>query len=177
MAVRAEDEAYLLDLGAVVLALRGLCQEAVEAGEALAAHVRAAQDLDGRAAAAVTEAVARAEGQALARLTAETARVQEGLLRQVQRLEAVARQQRGLPWRVGAVLLLATVLVNGVGLVWWGRQQAAERQALQGSVRLAAGLDRYLVETLYPQLTKAQQREVDAVYQAAQMAPPGPRRW
>lgn len=139
--------------------------------------MQTAQDLDSRTAVAVTQAVARAEGQALTRLTAETGRMQDGLMWQVQRMEAaLARHQRWLSWRMGGLLLLATVLVNGVGLVWWSQQQAAERQALQGAARLAAGLDRYLVETLYPQLTKAQQREVDAVYKAAQVPPPGPRR-
>lgn len=176
MAVRAEDEAYLLDLGAVVLALRGLCQEAVEAGEALAAQVRAAQDLDSRTAAAVTQAVARAEGQALSRLTTETARVQEGLQGQVQRLEAVARQQRWLPWRVGAVLLGVTLLVNAGVTLWWGSRPAVEPLPLPSAARLATDLDRHLVETLYPQLSKTQQRALDAVYKAAQSTPPGTRR-
>ena len=61
-------------------------------------------------------------------------------------------------------------------MVWWGRQQAAERPALQQAQRLAAGLDQYLVESLYPQLPTAQQREVDAVYHAAQVASPSTRR-
>ena len=124
-------------------------------------------------------AVALQDGQrqAVAQVGAAVQQQHATLLQEWQRVVAQAtRARHWVRWRVGAVLVLLLLLVNGGWMVWWGRQQAAERQALQQAQRLVAGLDQYLVEHLYAQLTTAQQREVDAVYQAAQVASPRTRR-
>jgi len=87
-----------------------------------------------------------------------------------------AQVQRWLPWKVGLLLVGATLLVNAGGMYWWGRQQAAARQEFQSMQRLAQRLDQHVVGTLYSQLSKAQQRELDAIYKEAGFVPVGSRR-
>jgi exonuclease VII large subunit len=174
MAVRHEDEEYLLDLAAILKALRAASQEAADVGEGLRQHLQAVQGLDTRLATAVTQAVTQAQAQVTAALTAEAQRQQAALSQQGRLLwEGAERLRRGLTWRVSAVLLAGLLGVNGGWLLWWGSQQAAERRTQQRYERLVGGLDHYLRETLYPKLTPAQQRELDALYQQAEFAPLG----
>jgi len=195
MAEPSEVTTLVLDLAVLLKAFRGVQQEAAQVGTQLAAQLQACRELDARAAQTVGQAVERAaqtltqtvqqgtvalqdgQRQAVEQVGAAVQRQHATLLQEWQRVVAQAtRARHWVPWQMGAVLLLVLLLVNGGWMIWWGRQQAAERPALQQAQRLAAGLDRYLVESLYPQLPKAQQREVDAVYQAAQVASPSTRR-
>ena len=183
MAMTDHDEAYVMDLTALLKALRATRQDAAQVVEQLGEHLHAVRDLDGRAAHTLTQAVQRAtaslqqeQARTIAQIGAEAQRQQAALTQQLQQVVAqAARVRRWLPWKVAALLLGATLLVNVGATAWWWGQQAAAVQALRAQKQLAVGLTNYLATTLYPQLSKTQQHELEAVYTEAGFAPIGPR--
>src|SRR5712692_10636634 len=185
MAITEQDHTYLMDLAAVLKALREAREEAAQVVQQLRAQMQACRDLDTKAAHTLTQAVQRAtttlqqeQARTSERIGAETRRQQEALTQQWQQVvRQAARVQRWLPWKVALLLLGGTLLVNAGGTAWWSWHQAADLQALRTHKQLAVGLTHYLANTLYPQLSKAQQRDVDALFKEAGFAPLGsPRR-
>ncbi len=185
MAITEQDHTYLMDLAAVLKALREARGEAAQVVQQLREQMQACRDLDARAAHTLTQAVQRAtttlqqeQARTIERMSAETRRQQEALTQQWQQVvRQAARVQRWLPWKVALLLLGGTLLVNAGGTAWWSWHQAADLQALRTHKQLAVGLTHYLANTLYPQLSKAQQRDVDALFKEAGFAPLGsPRR-
>src|SRR5712691_8682009 len=182
MARTEQDEAYLMDLTVLLKALRETRQEATQVVQQLREQVQACRALDARAATTLTQAVQQATAslqQAQARtgeqIGAETRRQQEALTQQWQQVVSqAARVQRWLPWKVGLLLLGATLLVNAGGAAWWW-QLATERQELRQATSLASELNRYLRETLYAQLPAARKQEIDTIYRAHHVPSPGQR--
>ncbi len=148
------------------------------------ASTQACRDLDTKAAQALTQAVQRAtaslqqeQERTIERIGAEARRQQEALTQHFQRVvDQAAQVRRWLPWKVALLLLGGTLLVNAAGAVWWAWHQAEDLQGLRTHKQLAVGLTHYLANTLYPQLSKAQQRDVDALFKEAGFAPLGPPR-
>lgn len=166
----------VLDVAVLLKALRGARQDAAEVVTQLTDQLQVYRDLDARAAQTLTEAAQRAattllqaQTQAAAQLGPLLQQQHAPLLATWQQVVAQATHaQRWLPWQIAVLLLSVTLLVNGGVTFWWQHRQAAERHTLQQAQRLAVGLDRHLLETLYPQLTPAQQRALEAVYTEAQ---------
>jgi len=160
MAITERDETYLMDLTVLLKALREAREEAAQAVQR------------------ATTTLQQEQARTSERMGAETRRQQEALTQQWQQVvRQAARVQRWLPWKVALLLLGGTLLVNAGGTAWWSWHQAADLQALRTHKQLAVGLTHYLANTLYPQLSKAQQRDVDALFKEAGFAPLGsPRR-
>jgi len=162
MAITEHDDAYVMDLTALLKAFRETRQEAAQVVQHLTAQLQAYRDLDARAAITLSQAVQRAT----------TALQQEALTQQWQQVVAqAARGQRWLPWKVG-LLLGATLLVHAGGAAWWWGRQATERQELRQATALATGLDRYLRGTLYAQLSAPQKQAIEQIYRAHVVPPP-----
>jgi hypothetical protein len=184
MAITEQDQTFLMDLAALLKAFRETRDGAAQVGEQLTNRLEACRDLDTKAATALTKAVQ----QATASLRQEQARMIEqscAELRSQHKLllqhwqgvvDQAAQVQRWLSWKVALLLLGSTLLVNAAGALWWSWHQAADLQALRTHKQLAVGLTHYLANTLYPQLSKAQQRDVDALFKEAGFAPLGPPR-
>src|SRR5712691_4559229 len=183
MARTEQDEAYLMDLTVLLKALRETRQEATQVVQQLREQVQACRALDARAATTLTQAVQQATAslqQAQARtgeqIGAETRRQQEALTQQWQQVVSqAARVQRWLPWKVGLLLVGATLLVNAGGAAWWWGRLATERQELRQATALATELDRHLRETLYGQLSVPQKQAIEAIYRAHHVPSPGQR--
>ena len=183
MAMTEQDQTYLMDLTAVLKALRAACAEAAQVGQHLQQQAQACRDLDTRAAHTLTEAVQRAtttfqqeQARTSERMSAETRRQQEALTQQWQQVvRQAARVTRWLPWKVALLLLVGMLLVNAGGIAWWGWQMATERQELRQATALATDLDRYLRETLYAQLSAPQKQAIEAIYRAHTVPPPSKR--
>ena len=183
MAITEQDQTYLMDLAAVLKALREVRDEAVQVGQQLQEQAQACRDLDARAAHTLTEAVQRAtttlqqeQARTSERMGAETRRQQEALMQQWQQVvQQAARVQRWLPWKVALLLLGATLLVNVGGAAWWWGQLATERHELRQARSFAADLDRYLRETLYTQLSAPQKQAIEKIYRAHAVPPPSQR--
>jgi len=183
MAITEQDHTYLMDLAAVLKALREARDEAAQVVQQLREQMQACRDLDARAATTLTEAVQRAtttlqqeQARTSERIGAETRRQQEALLQQWQQVvRQAARVQRWLPWKVALLLLGGTLLVNAGGAAWWGWQLATERRAQHQATALATDLDRYLRETLYAQLSAPQKQAIEAIYRAHTVPSPGKR--
>ncbi len=184
MAMTDHDDAYVMDLTALLKALRETRHEAAQVGQQLMRHLQACRDLDARTAEAVTQAVQRATAalqkeheHTLAAVHATAQREQAALTQKLQQVvEQAAQVRRWLPWKVALLLLGGTLLVNAGGAVWWWWQQAEDLQGLRTHKQLAVGLTNYLATTLYPQLSKAQQHELEMIYKEAGFAPIGPHR-
>jgi hypothetical protein len=86
-----------------------------------------------------------------------------------------ARVQQWLPWKVALLLLGGTLLVNAAIAAWWGWQLATERRAQHQATALAAGLERYLRETLYAQLSAPQKQPIETIYRAHTLPSPSKR--
>src|SRR6516164_7911081 len=122
MAMPEHDDAYVMDLVALLKALRETRQEAAQVVQQLREHAQACRDLDARAATTLTEAVQRAtttlqqeQARTSERLGAETRRQQEALMQQWQQVvQQAARVRRWLPWKVALLLLAGTLLVHAV---------------------------------------------------------------
>ena len=183
MAITEQDHTYLMDLAAVLKALREAREEAAQVVQQLQAQAQACRDLDARAATTLTEAVQRAtttlqqeQARTSERMGAETRRQQEALTQQWQQVVMqAARVQRWLPWKVALLLLVGTLLVNAGGIAWWGWQLATERQELRQATALATELDRHLRETLYAQLSAPQKQAIEAIYHAHALPSPSKR--
>src|SRR6266478_1486537 len=183
MAITEQDHTYLMDLAAVLKALREARDEAAQVVQQLQEQAQACRDLDARAAHTLTQAVQRAtttlqqeQARTSERMGAETRRQQEALTQQWQQVVSqAARVQRWLPWKVGLLLVGATLLVNAGGAAWWWGRLATERQELRQSVSLASELNRYLRETLYAQLSPTHKRAIDTIYRGHQVPSPGQR--
>jgi len=183
MAITEQDQTYLMDLAAVLKALREARDEAVQVGQQLQEQAQACRDLDARAATTLTQAVQRAtaalqqeQARTIAQVGAEARRQHEDLIKHWQRVVDQATQvRRWLPWKVAALLLGATLLVNAGGAGWWWWQLATERQELRQATSLASELNRYLRETLYTQLPAARKQEIDTIYRAHHVPSPGQR--
>jgi len=173
-----------MDFAALLKAFRVTREEAAQVAQQLQARLHACQALESRVATTLPQALQQATAslqQAQERTQAQVAeamqRAHAPLMHQWQQVVAQAAQvQRWLPWKVGLLLVGATLLVNAGGMYWWGRQQAAARQEFQSMHRLAQRLDQHVVGTLYAQLSKVQQRELDAIYKEAGFVPVGSRR-
>jgi hypothetical protein len=183
MAITEQDHTYLMDLAAVLKALREARDEAAQVVQQLREQMQACRDLDARAATTLTQAVQRAtttlqqeQARTIERMSAETRRQQEALTQQWQQVvRQAARVTRWLPWKVALLLLVGTFLVNAGGAAWWGWQLATERQELRQATALATDLDRYLRETLYTQLSAPQKQAIEAIYRAHTLPPPSKR--
>jgi len=183
MAITEQDHTYLMDLAAVLKALREARDEAAQVVQQLREQMQACRDLDTRAAHSLTQAVQRAtttlqqeQARTSERIGAETRRQQEALIQQWQQVvQQAARVQRWLPWKVALLLLVGTLLVNAGGIAWWGWQLATERQELRQATALATDLDRYLRETLYAQLSAPQKQAIEKIYRAHAVPPPSQR--
>ena len=148
MAMPDHDEAYVMDLTALLKALRATRQDAAQVVEQLGEHLHAVRDLDGRAAHTLTQAVQRAtaslqqeQARTIAQIGAEAQRQQAALTQQLQQVVAqAARVRRWLPWKVAALLLGATLLVNvGATAWWWGqRAERCRRCVPRSSLRLGS---------------------------------------
>jgi hypothetical protein len=175
MAITEHDNTYLMDLAALLKALREERQETAQVVQHLTERVEACRDLDTKAAKALTQAVQQATAslrQEQARMiehsSAELRSQHKALLQQWQGvMDQAARVQRWLSWKVALLLLGGTLLVNAGGTYWWWHQQATVLQDLRAQERLAHRVSQYLTATLYPQLSPAQQRELEAVYKTA----------
>lgn len=186
MAMAEHDKTFLMDLAALLKAFREARDGAAQVVEHLTARQEACRDLDTKAAKALTKAVQ----QVTASLRQEHARMIEhshaelrsqhkGLHQQWQGvLDQAERAQRWLSWKLAGLLLVGTLIVNAGGALWWGAQQAEDLKDLRTHKQLALALNNYLTTTLYPQLSKAQQHELEALYKEAGFgfAPLGPRR-
>jgi len=181
MAMPEQDNAYLMDLTALLKAFRETRQEAAQVVQQLLKSLQACRDVDTRTAEAIAQAVQRAttvlqqaHERALQQVYAEAQRQQATLTQQWQQVvERAASVQRWLPWKVALLLLGGTLLVNAGGAAWWWWHLTAERQDLLRSTALAADLDRYLRNTLYSQLPAARKNEIDTLYRALRMPSPG----
>jgi len=183
MAMTEHDDAYVMDLTALLKAFRETRQEAAQVVQHLTAQLQACRDLDARAAITLSQAVQRAttalqqeQARTVEQIGAETRRQQEALTQQWQQVVSqAARVQRWLPWKVGLLLVGVTLLVNAGGAAWWWGRQATERQELRQATALATGLDRYLRGTLYAQLSAPQKQEIEKIYRAHAVPPPSQR--
>jgi len=183
MAMPEHDDAYVMDLVALLKALRETRQEAAQVVQQLREHAQACRDLDARAATTLTEAVQRAtttlqqeQARTSERMGAETRRQQEALRQQWQQVvQQAARVQRWLPWKVALLLLVGTLLANAGAIAWWGWQLATERRELRQATALATDLDRYLRETLYPQLSAPQKQAIETIYRTHTLPSPSQR--
>src|SRR5712692_11205416 len=183
MAITEQDQMYLMDLAAVLKALREARDEAAQVVQQLREQAQACRDLDARAAHTLTEAVQRAtttlqqeQARTIERMGAETRRQQEALTQQWQQVvRQAARVTRWLPWKVALLLLVGTLLVNAGGIAWWGWQLATERQERRQATALATDLDRYLRETLYAQIPTAHKQAIETIYRAHAVPSPGKR--
>ena len=183
MAMPEQDPTYLMDLAALLKALREAREEAAQVVQQLREEVQALRDIDTRATKTLTQAVQRAtaslqqeEARTLERIGAEARRHHEALTQQLQQVVGQAAQvRRWLPWKVALLLLGGTLLVNAGGAAWWGWQLATERRAQQQATALATDLDRYLRETLYTQLSVPQKQAIEAIYRAHTVPSPGKR--
>src|SRR5713101_4977456 len=183
MAITEQDHTFLLDLAALLKAFREVRDGAAQVVQQLTERQEACRDLDTKAATALTKAVQRATAslhQEHARMieqsNAELRSQHKGLHQQWQGvLDEAARAQRWLSWKLAGLLLVGTLIVNAAGAVWWGAPQAEDLKDLRTHKQLAARLTHYLT-TLYPQLSKAQQHELEALYKEAGFAPLGPQR-
>ena len=177
MATPAPDQTALMDFAALLKAFRVTREEATQVAQQLQERLQACQALESGLTTRLPQALQQAQAQTLAELADTMQRAHAPLLQQWQQVVAQAVQvQRWLPWKVGLLFVGATLLVNVTGTYVWGRQQGAALQASQGMQRLAQRLDQHLVSTLYTQLSKAQQRELDALYKEAGFVPVGSRR-
>jgi hypothetical protein len=184
MATPAPDQAALMDFAALLKAFRVTREEAAQVAQQLQERLQACQALESGLTTTLPQALQQAsaslqqaEAQTLAELADAMQHAHAPLMHQWQQVVAHAVQvQRWLPWKVGLLLVGATLLVNVTGTYVWGRQQAAALQASQGMQRLAQRLDQHVAGTLYAQLSKAQQRELDALYKEAGFMPVGARR-
>ena len=183
MAITEQDHTYLMDLAAVLKALREAREEAAQVVQQLREQMQACRDLDVRAAHSFTQAVQRAtttlqqeQARTIERIGTETRRQQEALTQQWQQVvRQAARVQRWLPWKVALLLLGGTLLVNAGGAAWWGWQLATERRAQQQAMALATDLDRYLRETLYAQLSAPQKQAIETIYRTHTVPSPSKR--
>jgi len=183
MAITEQDQTYLMDLAAVLKALREARDEAVQVGQQLQEQAQACRDLDARAATTLTQAVQRAtaalqqeQARTIAQVGAEARRQHEDLIKHWQRVVDQATQvRRWLPWKVGLLLLVGTLLVHAGGAAWWGGRLATERRELRQATALATELDRYLRETLYAQLSAPQKQAIEKIYRAHAVPPPSQR--
>ena len=183
MAITEQDHTYLMDLAAMLKALREAREEAAQVVQQLREQMQACRDLDARAAHTLTQAVQRAtttlqqeQARTSERMGAETRRQQEALTQQWQQVvRQAARVQRWLPWKVALLLLGATLMVNAGGTAWWWWQLTTERQELRQAKALATDLDRYLRETLYTQLSVPQKQAIEAIYRAHTVPSPSKR--
>jgi len=173
------NQTFVMDLAALLKAFREVRDGAAQVVEQLTARLEACRDLDTKAATALTQAVQQAtttlqqeQARTSERMGAETQRQQEALM---QRWQQVVRVQRWLPWKVALLLLVGTLLVNAGGLAWWGWQLATERRELRQATALATDLDRYLRETLYPQLSAPQKQAIDTIYRTHTLPSPSKR--
>ena len=170
MAITEQDQTYLMDLAAVLKALREARDEAAQVVQQLREQMQTCRGLDARAAHTLTQAVQRAtttlqqeQARTIERMSAETRRQQEALTQQWQQVvRQAARVTRWLPWKVALLLLVGTLLVNAGGIAWWGWQLATE-------------LDRHLRETLYAQLSAPQKQAIEKIYRAHAVPPPSQR--
>ena len=183
MAITEQDHTYLMDLAAVLKALREARGEAAQVVQQLREQMQACRDLDARAAHTLTQAVQRAtttlqqeQARTIERMSAETRRQQEALTQQWQQVvRQAARVTRWLPWKVGLLLVGATLLVNAGGAAWWWGRLATERQEVRQATALATELDRHLRETLYAQLSAPQKQAIETIYRAHAVPPPSQR--
>ena len=183
MAMTDHDDAYVMDLTALLKALRETRHEAAQVGQQLMRHLQACRDLDARTAEAVTQAVQRATAalqqeheHTLAAVHATAQREQAALTQKLQQVvEQAAQVRRWLPWKVALLLLAGTLVVNAGGAAWWWRHLATERQELRQTVSLASELNRYLRETLYAQLPATHKQAIDTIYRAHAVPSPGKR--
>ena len=183
MAITEQDHTYLMDLAAVLKALREARDEAAQVVQQLREQMQACRDLDARAAHTLTQAVQRAtttlqqeQARTSERMSAETRRQQEALTQQWQQVVwQAARVTRWLPWKVALLLLVGTLLVHAGGIAWWGWQLATEQRAQHQAMALATDLDRYLRETLYAQLSAPQKQAIETIYRAHTVSPPSKR--
>lgn len=117
-----------------------------------------------------------AHAQRLTQLAAEAQRQQAALLQQYQQTVAqAAAMRRWLPPTWAAWVLGGLLLLNVGVLAWGGWTLANAQQRLQQTVALATDLQHYVRETLYRDLSPAQQQAIDALYQAQQVPAPGQR--
>ena len=183
MAITEQDHTYLMDLAAVLKALREAREEAAQVVQQLREQMQACRDLDARAAHTLTQAVQRAtttlqqeQARTSERIGAETRRQQEALTQQWQQVvRQAARVQRWLPWKVALLILGGTLLVHAGVAAWWGWQLATEQRAQHQATALAADLDRYLRETLYAQLSAPQKQAIETIYRAHTLPAPSKR--
>jgi hypothetical protein len=173
-----------MDFAALLKAFRMIQEDAVQVAQQLQERLHACQTLEThltttlpQALQQATASLQQAQERTQAQVAEEMQRAHTPLMQQWQQVVAQAAQvQRWLPWKVGLLLVMATLLVNVTGTYLWGRQQVAALQASQGMQRLAQRLDQHVAGTLYAQLSKAQQRELDAIYKEAGFVPVGARR-
>ena len=177
------NQTFVMDLAALLKAFREVRDGAAQVVEQLTARLEACRDLDTTAATALTQAVQQAtttlqqeQARTSERMGAETRRQQEALRQQWQQVvQQAARVQRWLPWKVALLLLMGTLLVNAGIATWWGWQLATERRAQHQATALATDLDRYLRETLYPQLSAPQKQAIDTIYRTRAVPSPSTR--
>ena len=171
-----------MDLTALLKALRET-RRAAQVVEQLGEHLHAVRDLDGRAAHTLTQAVQRAtaslqqaQARTIAQIGAEAQRQQAALTQQLQQVVAqAARVRRWLPWKVAALLLGATLLVNvGATAWWWGRRaKCAGAACPEAACGWAHQLSGY--HPLSPALENPAARRWRRSTQQAGFAPIGPR--
>ena len=177
------NQTFVMDLAALLKAFREVRDGAAQVVEQLTARLEACRDLDTKAATALTQAVQQAtttlqqaQARTSERIGAETRRQQEALLQQWQQgVRQAARVQRWLPWKVALLLLVGTLLANAGAIAWWGWQLATERRELRQATALATDLDRYLRETLYPQLSAPQKQAIETIYRTHTLPSPSKR--
>ena len=86
---------------------------------------------------------------------------------------------RWFPWKllgaIGGVLVVVLLASN----LWWIAQFSAAQTRKVGTLEqyraLAIALDRYIMKTLYHELSPAHQGDLDEVYRRAKVVPPGDR--